>query len=117
MSDLDESRIRIDALVEEESIPNELRDGLTIQDLQELISQIYTSELQLVDIADSQADQQEVVRAFVERVALKVGLICLDLEAPTGGSFTINFPADQLTALLASLMRHGGATLQLVVDE
>lgn len=104
----------IDAVAANQA-PSEVH-GIEISDIVELISEIFQQEIS--EFATEGDDQTEVIRQFVERVALRTTIVCLlaaeDYD-PQGVQLRIT--PDDLTALIRNAIAARSVPLTLQIDK
>jgi hypothetical protein len=111
------SQAQVDAMFDSEAVPDQLVGDITLADLSEIIDEMVTAEVRAfneTELPDNEGE--EALREMIERIALKIGLICMNIAPTPVTGFEIPVDSDTVAAVLADLLRSGGATLTLRVN-
>lgn len=86
-----------------------------VESIRELIREIYTEEVEQLEIdPEDETDQQEAIRSFVERVALRAALTCAAVDSSNG--VEIGIPSQTVTEIVQNLLKQGSISLTVHVE-
>lgn len=110
------SQAQVDAMIDSEDVPDVLVGDITLDDVRQLVGEMTTAAIHTFGEQDLPEDEsEEALRSMVEDIALRVGLICMNI-APITTGIEVPLDSDRVVAVFADLMRSGGVTLTLRVN-
>lgn len=96
--------------------PEQVLSDEQIASIKSIIQEVYKEEASQLVIEGTDDQQEETMRSFVERVALRVAAICLaQVDQSSDEATEMHVGADDMTDLITNLLRYGNASIKLMI--